>query len=138
MSIEPATSNNNNEGWKEIKGSDLLVRSIEQKRSNPLGSVSNDNDDDEDSPPKKIQSGDTILLNLIGRQFDSPDQIITQQDFDNAPTLFQDVSGWLVTVGEPHCLVRAVEYALEQALHEGETAYVFSTCKYNLGPHGIR
>jgi hypothetical protein len=130
-----SSSSSNNPEWKEIKGPDLLIKSIDKKRSNPLASSKDDDDDDTiDDQPKKIQSGDTILLDFIGRQCDSPDRIPTDGNFDGP--IFQDIKGWLVTVGEPHCLLRAIEYALELEMHEGETALVFATSKYNLGVGG--
>jgi hypothetical protein len=99
--------------WIEVKGPDLLLKVIQSKKQG------------EDVKP--VKSGDTVLMNLIGRQADSPDHV--------DGSVFQEVKSWLVTVGEPYCLVRALEYGLEHML-AGQTAYIYSTSKYNFD--GIR
>ena len=84
-----------------------------------------DNDDDiEDANgPRKIQAGDTILMDLVGRQANSP------QHLDGS--IFQDVKGWLVTIGEPSCLIRALDSGFSAGLiHEGQTALIYTSNQY--------
>ena len=113
--------------WKEIKGSDLMLKIISGGRDVKQNheTKSNGGDDDYDSDdigPREINSGDTVLMDLIGRQADHPDHL-------DGP-IFQDVKGWLVTVGEPYCLIRALDDSITN-LKEGETALVFlSSNKY--------
>lgn len=80
---------------------------------------------------RQIQSGDTVLLNLVGRRVEDSNNIQQSLQTNNGP-IFQKSQSWLVTIGEPHCLVRAVEMGLEHML-EGQTALVYSTGQYNWG-----
>jgi len=85
----------------------------------------------EGNEEKPVKAGDTVLLNLIGRQADEKDHL--------DGTIFQKAESWLVPVGEPHCLVRAVEYALE-TMHAGQIIFVYvpGEARASLGMAGPR
>ena len=95
-------------GWVEIKGDHLLLKVIERK--------------DTGDAAKPVKSGDTVLINLVGRQ-------ANDRDHADGP-IFQEAKSWLVTIGEPHCLLRALEYGIERMM-AGQKAYIYSTSKYN-------
>lgn len=73
---------------------------------------------------RPIQSNETVLINLTGRQADN-------LQHHNGPIFFQAKS-WLVTVGDPWVLIRPLEWVLEQ-LQEKETAllYIDASSKYH-------
>jgi len=119
----------NLEAWTELKGPELLIKKIVPEsttRTTPT------HGDDEADVPKAVKSGDTVLMNLTGRQADSPEHL-------DGP-VFQVAKSWLVTVGEPHCLLRAVEHALEFGnVREGQTVLVYSASgAHNFEGTGIR
>ncbi len=70
----------------------------------------------EDSRP--IQSNETILINLTGRQADNA------QHHDGP--IFQQAKSWLITVGEPFVWIRPLEWLVEQVpTKEKETALLY-------------
>ena len=103
------------DSWIELKGPDLLFKVISTKK--PL------NEGDE---PQQVHIGDTVLIDLIGRQSDNPQHL-------DGP-VFQQASSWLVGIGELDVLVRSLEIGIA-AMKAGQTAYIWSSSRHNFGPY---
>lgn len=124
------TSAATSDDWRELPSSasssvpsNLLFRVLPTKNTTSTTKKASKTADDDDSP-RSIQSGDTVLVDIIGRQADNPQHL-------DGP-VFQQAKSWLVTIGEPFSLTRPLESALLQML-EGQTAlvYVEATSRYH-------
>jgi len=99
------------DGWEKLMGDDLIMKVID--KSEPAG----------DKGPEPINPQDSVLIDFVGRV--AKDKTVT-----DGP-IFQEVKGWLITVGDGDvlpCLEMAARF-----LETGQTGRVWAHSKFAFG-----